>query len=103
MYNLYCLILLGPFSVNISHKGTELYATKTAHSSCLLLPCSFIQASCCRNVQNFPTTTKFRGISVLLLLCGDISLNPGPVPFGEINCQSIRNKGPTIVDIVSSL
>ena len=98
MYSLYYLILLGLFSVNISCKGTELYVTKTA----LLLPHSFRQASCCRNVKNFPTSTKFRGFSVLLLLCGDISLNRGPVSLGVINCHSVRNKGPTIADIVSS-
>ena len=103
MYTLYCLILLCLFSINITHKGTELYITKTAHGSSLLLPRSFRQASCCRNVKNFPTTTtNFRGFSVLLLLCGDISLNPGPVSFGVINCRSVRNKGPTIADIVSS-
>ena len=102
MYTLYCLILLGLFSVNISRKGTELCVTKTAHGSSLLLPHSFRQASCCRNAKNVPTTTKFRCISVLLLLCGDISLNPGPVSLGVINCRSVRNKGPTIADIVSS-
>ena len=102
MYTLYCKILLCLFSVNITRKGTELYITKTAHGSSLLLPRSFRQASCCRNVKNFPTTTNFRGFSVLLLLCGDISLNPGPVSFGVINCRSVRNKGPTIADIVSS-
>ena len=79
------LILLGLFSINISHihiKGMELYVTKTAHGSCLLLHRSFRQA-------NFPTTTEFRGIYVLLLLCGDISPNPvspSPVSFGVINC-----------------
>ena len=35
-------------------------------------------------------------------LCGDISLNPGSISFGVINCRSVRNKGPTIADIVSS-
>ena len=102
MYTLYCLILLGLFSVNITRKDTEFYITKTAHDSSLLLPRSFKQVSCCRNVKNFPTTTKFRDFSVLLLLCGDISLNPGPVSLGVINCCSVRNKGPTIADIVSS-
>ena len=100
MYSLYCLILVGLFSVNVSRKGTELYVAKTAHGSHLLLPRSFRQASCCRNVKNISTTTKFRGISVLLLLCGDISLKPGPVYFGVINCSSLRNKGATISDTV---
>ena len=96
MYILYFVLLLGLFSIKISRKGTELYVTKTAHGSSLLLPRSFRQASCCRNVKNF------RGISVLLLLCGDIPLNPGPVSFSVRNCRSFRNKGSTFSDIVSS-
>ena len=80
----------------------ELYITKTAHGSSLLLSHSFRQASCYHNVKNFPATTKFRGISVLLLFCLDIWLNPSSVSFGVINCQSVRNKGPTTADIVSS-
>ena len=81
---------------------THRYISKTAHGSSLLLPHSFRQASCCRNVKNIPTTAKFRDISVLLLLCRDISLNPGPVSFRVINCRLVRNKGLPIVDIVSS-
>ena len=98
MYSLYCLILLGLFSVNISLRRTELYVLKTAHGPNLLRPRSFRQATCCHNVKNIPTAAKFRGIFVLLLLCGDISLNPGPVSFGVINCRSVRNKCPTIAD-----
>ena len=75
MYSLYCLILVGLFSINISRKGTELYVGKTAHGSHLLLPRSFRQASCCRNVKNIPTTTKFRGISILYLICGDFNMH----------------------------
>ena len=37
----------------------------------------------------------------LLLLCGDISLNPGPISFGAVNCRSVRNKGPCINDTVT--
>ena len=80
----------------------ELYVSKTAHGSSLLLPHSFRQANCRCNVKNIPTIAKFRGISIILLLCGDISLNPGPVSFGVINCRSVRNKGPTIADTMSS-
>ena len=50
----------------------------------------------------FPCLTKFRGLSVLLLLCGDISLNPGPISFGVVNCRSVRNKGPSISGIMST-
>ena len=47
-------------------------------------------------------STKFRGLSILLLLCGDISLNPGPISFGVVNCRSVRNKGPSISDMMST-
>ena len=64
MYTLYCLILLCLLSVNITRKGTELYITKTAHGSGLLLPRSFRQASCCRNVKTFPTTRSLDLLSI---------------------------------------
>ena len=88
------------FFLNISHKGIELYVSKTAHGYGLLLPRSFKQANCCCNVKNIPTTAKSRGISVLLSLCGNISPNPSSVSFGLINCCSVRNRGSTIVDTV---
>ena len=92
--------LLGSFLHNISRKGTELYVLKTAHGSSLLLLHSLKQTSCCYNVKNIPTAAKFRGMFVLLLVSGDIYLNPGPVSFGVINCRSVR--GPTITDTVFS-
>ena len=30
---------------------------------------------------------------LLLLMCGDIAMNPGPVILGSVNVWSIRNKG----------
>ena len=44
--------------------------------------------------KQFLCCTKLRGLSVLLLLCGDVSQNPGPISFGVVNCRSVRNKGP---------
>jgi len=38
----------------------------------------------------------------LLLLSGDIEVNPGPVQFGFGNVRSIRNKGPAVADLVTS-
>ena len=43
---------------------------------------------------------KSRSLCVLLLLCGDISLNPGPIVIGVANCRSVRNKAPMISDVV---
>ena len=49
----------------------------------------------------FPCVAKRHGLATLLLLCGDISLNPGPISFGVVNCRSVRNKGPCIDDAVT--
>ena len=53
------------------------------------------------NTHHFPCVAKRHGIATLLLLCGDISLNPGPISFGMVNCRSVRNKGPCINDTVT--
>ena len=94
--------LSGQVDHNFLHRnGTELFVYGSTQASSRL-PRSFRQASCSRNVHHFPCLTKFRGLSVLLLLCGDISLNPGPISFGIVNCRSVRNKGPIISDIMST-
>ena len=38
----------------------------------------------------------------LVLLSGDVALNPGPMKFGFANCRSIRNKGPTLCEEVKN-
>ena len=53
------------------------------------------------NTHHFPCVAKHHGLVTLLLLCGDISLNPGPISFGAVNCRSVRNKGPCINDTVT--
>ena len=53
------------------------------------------------NTHHFPCVAKRHGLATLLLLCGDISLNPGPISFGVVNCGSVRNKGPCINDTVT--
>ena len=53
-----------------------------------------------KNAQHFPFVAERHGLVTLLLLCGDISLNPGPISFGVVNCRSVRNKGPCINDTV---
>ena len=39
---------------------------------------------------------------LLLLMCGDIAMNPGPVMLGSVNARSIRNKGSLLADTVAS-
>ena len=53
------------------------------------------------NTHLFPCVAKRHGLATLLLLCGDIALNPGPISFGVVNCRSVRNKGPCIDDTVT--
>ena len=43
-----------------------------------------------------------RGLLLLLLLGGDVSLNPDPLTLGVLNARSIRNKGPLLADMVAS-
>ena len=85
-----CSRLPIPFFVNVSRKGTELFISGSSHDSSLL-PQSFRQPSWCRNVNQLPSIAKFRGLSVLLLLCGDISLNPGAISFGVVNLLETRD------------
>ena len=101
MYAPCCLALWFLFVINVSRTGTVGCASGSTHDSSIL-PRSFRQAGFVRNVRHFPCSTNFRGLSILLLLCGDISLNPGPITFGLVNCRSVRNKGPGIADMMSS-
>ena len=39
---------------------------------------------------------------MLLLLLGDVFLNPGPLTLSVLNATSIRNKGPLLADMVAS-
>ena len=50
----------------------------------------------------FPPTVKQSGLMLLLLMCGDLALNPEPVMFGSVNARSIRNKGPLLSDTIAS-
>ena len=46
---------------------------------------------------SFREKVSFRQLA-LVLLSGDVALNPGPLKFGFANCRSIRNKGPILCD-----
>ena len=49
----------------------------------------------------FCEKASFRQLA-LVLLSGDVALNPGPIKFGFANCRSIRNKGPTLCEEVKT-
>ena len=46
------------------------------------LPCPYRLHSYVLNTHYFPCVAKRHGLATLLLLCGDISLNPGSISFG---------------------
>ena len=39
---------------------------------------------------------------LLILMCGDVVMNPGPVMPGSVNARSIRNKDPLLADTIAS-
>ena len=39
---------------------------------------------------------------LLILMCRDVAINPGPVMLGLVNARSIRNKGPLLADTIAS-
>ena len=75
-------------------------------SQFLVSPCALrvpapIRDYSCKIFSNkFPAYARVKCLLILLLLSGDIALNPGPVNFGFVNCRSIRNKGPLICDTI---
>ena len=50
------------------------------------------------NSKLVPPQLKLKNL--LLLLCGDVAVNPGPTNFGFVNCRSIRNKDPLLHDLI---
>ena len=46
---------------------------------------------CHGNVKLFQLLT-------ILILAGDVAVNPGPITMGHVNCRSWRNKGPLVSD-----
>ena len=57
---------------------------------------------CCYlgNTKQVTPQLKLKNLLLLLLLCGDVSSNPGPTNFGFVNCRSICNKGPLLHDLI---
>ena len=50
----------------------------------------------------FPPTVKQSGLMLLILMCDDVAMNPGPVMLGSVNARSIQNKGPLLSDTIAS-
>ena len=55
---------------------------------------------------SFPANVSSSKLAIILLLAGDIALNPGPdsvsqFNFGFLNARSVRNKGAQLADLVN--
>ena len=96
MYLIRCLVLISLFLISASDHKVQVKGCFVGS----ILPRSFRLASFGTNARCFPSSVKSQSLCVLLLLCGDISLNPGPIVMGVANCRSVRNKGPMISDAV---
>ena len=92
-----------------------LYHVDGCHSSQECLPnftgSGFLIPSMLRIAKNysyscschvFPPTVKQSGLMLLLLMCGDVAMNPGPVMLGSVNARSIQNKGRLLSDTIAS-
>ena len=59
-----------------------------------------------RNLLPIPRSRPTLKLSILLLLAGDVSLNPGPVgsniKLATLNARSVRNKSAPLADLVKS-
>ena len=73
---------------------------------------SLLVAFICRSrkvpaIHRRPTELDFKAVS-LLLLAGDVALNPGPITplhdlrIGSIDVRSVREKGPILHDLIVS-
>ena len=52
------------------------------------------------NSKQVPPQLKLKNLLLLLLLGGDVAVNPGRTNFGFVNGRSIRNKGPLLHDLI---
>lgn len=64
------------------------------------IPCLHICSN--RRLLPIPKTRTDFNTSLLLLLAGDVSLNPGPLRVGTVNTRSYRDKAPVVSDLVVS-
>ena len=83
-------------AVALAHRY-EWFSTRASYISCPPKPFSYL-CSC----QNFSNMVNGRGLILLLLLGGDVSLNLGLFTLSVLNVRSIRNKGPLLADMIVS-
>ena len=86
------------FTVAMAHRY-EWFNTRVSSCPTLIRIAKNFSYIC--SCQKFLTIVNRRRL-LLLLLLGDVSLNPGPLTLGLLNDRSVRNKGPLLADMVAS-
>ena len=98
------------FCINCPDRVLVCHYSNTLAISCALSPSLESVPSlflCCNRKMRPPPRVQLDfEFSLLLLLAGDVSLNPGPgVPglrLGTVNARSMRDKAPALSDLVAS-
>ena len=91
MFSLRALLFVALFTVALAYRNGW-FNTGVSNVSCPPLI----------RVGKFSTLVNRRGLLLILLLGGDVSLNPGPLTLGVLNARVVRNKGPLLADMVAS-
>ena len=96
-----CLLFMALFSVALAHRSEWFHTrvSNTLSTTMIRIVKKFSYSCSCRKFSNL---VNGRGLMLLLLLGGDVSLNPGPLTLGVLNTRSVRYKGPLLADIVAS-
>ena len=101
MFSPRLLLFMALFAVALAHRH-DWFSTRASYTPCPPLTRVAKNLSYLCSCRKFPTMVNGRGLMLLLLLGGDVSLNPGPFTLGVLNARSVRNKGPLLADMVAS-
>ena len=95
------LLFVALFTVALAHRSVCFHTSvsNTLSTTMIRIVKNFSYSGLCRKCSN---SVNGRGLMLLLLLTGDVSLNPGPLTLGVVNTRSVRNNGPLLADIVAS-
>ena len=100
-FSLCVLLFMVLFTVVLAHRY-KWFNTRVSNISCPPLIRVTTNFSYLCSCQKFSAMVNRRGLMLLLLLGGDVSLNPGPLTLCVLNARSRRNKGPLLADMVAS-
>ena len=96
MICLWVLLFVALFTVTLAHRSECFHTSlsNTLSTTMIRIVKNFSYSGSCRKFSN---SVNGRGLMLLLLLSGDVSLSPGPLTLGVVNTRSVRNKGPSLL------